>query len=153
MDSFLPVTGIPTSDFNNLYGTYDGTVLHATRWYGGDSRTPGIFVPDEYSSHSYSSPPQTVDICEYQPGRSSLTGERVSPSEPSALAPGADALLPVPPGPATPPIITDEDRGRAAAAVATDLQNADGTSASATMAKATFEQVEALWPVDWDDVM
>lgn len=303
VDSFLPVTGIPMPEFTNLYGTvvgtFDGSVLDATRWYGGNWRTPGSFVPDEYSSHSYSEPPQTVDICDYQPGRGSLTGERVSPSDPSALdararalpgyqgwwteydensedqgpsgppvvgyrvavthgaeaaqetllensafplcvgtvpgpdeatlvaamervddilfphvegkatlfdgegsgvvvdetgarleivilaettdvtaavreavgpevwqwtdirprletvdpaalEPAPDAPVVMPSGPTTSLSITDDDRSRAEAVVATDLQAAAGTSASATMAKATFEQFEALWPIDWE---
>ena len=70
------------------------------------------------------------------------------PVDPSALEPRVDTPTPMPPGPATPLVITAADRQRAEESVASDLQDADGTSAKATMAKATFEQYEALWTID-----
>lgn len=62
--------------------------------------------------------------------------------------PTSRATIPLPPGPATPLVITDEERAWAAESVASDLRDADDTSATATMAKATFEQYEALWDID-----
>jgi len=45
-------------------------------------------------------------------------------------------------------VITDEERAWAEESVASDLRDADDPSATATMAKATFGQYEALWDID-----
>ncbi|MEO7588044.1 MAG: hypothetical protein ABIS84_08450 [Arachnia sp.] len=70
------------------------------------------------------------------------------PVEASALEPRVDTPTPMPPGPATPLVITAADRQRAEESVASDLEGAVGTSATAKMTKATFEQYEALWNID-----
>ncbi|MDO5736370.1 MAG: hypothetical protein Q4P15_07835 [Propionibacteriaceae bacterium] len=65
-----------------------------------------------------------------------------------ALEPRVDTPTPMPPGPATALVITATDRQRAEESVASDLRDAVGTAATARMAKATFEQYEALWSID-----
>ena len=45
-------------------------------------------------------------------------------------------------------VITDEERAWAAESVASDLRDATNRDVTATMAKTTFEEYEALWDID-----